>query len=66
VRFQHADGPLLWASLHDQQERAGARAAGERLVEAIGAGDGDRARAEVETACDRAVRWLLQAKRRLT
>ena len=65
VRFQHADGPLLWASLHDAEERVAARAGGERLVAAIRDGDGARARAEVEAACDRAVRWLLEAKRRL-
>lgn len=65
VRFQHADGPLLWASLHEAGEREAARADGERLIAAIRDGDGERARAEVEAACDRAVRWLLETKRRL-
>lgn len=65
VRFQHADGPLLWASLHEASERDAARADAGRLIAAIGDGDGTRARAEVEAACRRAVRWLLGAKRRL-
>lgn len=65
VRFQHADGPLLWASLHEPGEREVAHVDGARLVAAIRDGDDARARAEVEAACDRAVRWLLEAKRRL-
>ncbi|QCR20497.1 GntR family transcriptional regulator [Agrococcus sp. SGAir0287] len=65
VRFQHADGPLLWASLHDADERAAARAGAELLVGAIRDGDAGGARAQVEAACDRTVRWLLEAKRRL-
>lgn len=65
VRLQHADGPMLWASLQDPGEREAAAAAAQRLVDAIAAGDGDLAYREAETAVARAVRWLLAERRRL-
>lgn len=65
VRFQHGDGPMLWASLHDAEERRIARLGAGMLVHALRSGDPDEARDIVQRAADRGVRWLLDTKRRL-
>ncbi|MFT4235823.1 MAG: GntR family transcriptional regulator [Microbacterium sp.] len=65
LALQHADGPLLWASMFDADERAAIQEASLALVDRLDEGDGDGAQATVAATCARAARWLLVVKQNL-
>lgn len=65
IRLQAEFGPLLWMCLRDDIHRRGATAAQTATIEALAAGDGERARRTIVDAMSTAVGWLLDEKSRL-
>lgn len=65
IRLQAEFGPLLWMCLRDAGHRDRAAAAQRATIDALGAGDRDRARRSIIDAMSTAVGWLLDEKSRL-
>lgn len=65
IRLQAEFGPLLWLGMTDPSMRGRAAAATRAIADAISAGSGEAARAQVSDLIRSIAEWLLAAKARL-